>query len=317
MIEEHNKRFEDKQETYKMCLNEFADKLPNEFHPHEQPKAETKNRRQKRQAEFSRSYVRNHLNIPDNFDWRKRGAVTAVKHQGTCGSCWAHATVSTIHCSTSNSKCNGGSAWRAYVDINSTIGGLVPSDVYPYEGRNGTCRYNSTQSVVKVLGYRTIGQGDEAELKEAVATVGRNGTCRYNSTQSVVKVLGYRTIRQGDEAELKEAVATVDYWIIKNSHGKAWGEEGYMRLRRGANTCGIAFIANYPIILPTGPLSESGQTELQNSSPPTDPPSESGQTNLQSGTDSRDAAAGATESLRNTEFILLLLIMTLFSLALQ
>ncbi|KAF4516390.1 hypothetical protein B566_EDAN008513 [Ephemera danica] len=243
MIEKHNKRYELKQETYKMCLNKFADRLPNEFHRHKQSIAKTRTHRQKRhQSGFSRSYVQNRLSVPESFDWRKNGAVTEVKDQEKCGSCWAHATTGAIEgqlfiktkqlislseqnlvdCSTNNFACEGGWSSVAYVDINRTIGGLVASDVYPYEGRNGTCRYNyySTQSVVKVLGYRTIGQGDEADILD-----------------HAMLLVGYGTNENG-----------IDYWIIKNSHGKAWGENGYMRLRRGANTCAIASDTNFPVI---------------------------------------------------------------------
>jgi len=130
--------------------------------------------------------------------------------------------------------------------------------VYPYTGADGRCNWKSSKAYTdaKVTGFTDVTQGDESSLQEAVSSVGpisvavnaNNGWQLYHS--------GVLTPIWCPGSKLDHGVAVVgygtdsgkDYWIIKNSWGKTWGESGYMRLNRGANTCGVANAASHPTI---------------------------------------------------------------------
>jgi len=127
---------------------------------------------------------------------------------------------------------------------------------YPYTARDGSCKYSASKAPndAKVTGYTDIRTGSETQLEDATANVGpisvavnaagigwqlyKSGvyspsSCNPNNLDHGVAVVGYGT--DGD-----------DYWIIRNSWGTSWGENGYMRLEKGGNTCGVAQSASYP-----------------------------------------------------------------------
>ncbi|NXW09574.1 CATS protein, partial [Fregetta grallaria] len=216
--------------------------------------------------------------LPDTVDWREKGCVTDVKNQGACGSCWAFSAVGALEaqvklktgklvslsaqnlvdCSTmyGNKGCSGGlmtSAFQYIIDNE----GIDSDDSYPYTAQNGTCQYNASTRAATCSKYVELPEADEAALKDAVANVGpvsvaidatqptfflyRSGV--YDDprcTQEVnhgVLVIGYGTLNDKD------------YWLVKNSWGVSFGDEGYIRMSRNhANHCGIASYASYPLI---------------------------------------------------------------------
>ena len=135
--------------------------------------------------------------------------------------------------------------------------GLATESDYPYEGQQETCKQDASPAV-KITGYERVPSNDESELLKAVAnqpvTVAIDaggqdfrlyshgvfkGECG-NRLNHAVTVVGYGTSEDGNK-----------YWLIKNSWGNSWGEEGYMKLAREVgNTmgglCGIAMEATYP-----------------------------------------------------------------------
>ncbi|CAO1340728.1 unnamed protein product [Diamesa tonsa] len=219
------------------------------------------------------------VEIPNEIDWRLKGAVTSVKNQFPCGSCWAFSAVGALEgqyfkksgklislstqnlvdCSTTtgNLGCNGGSPLLSIIHI-VNHGGIETEASYPYEGRDGKCRFNSTNAETTFDGFGGF-FNDEETLKEAVAQIGpisvmvrvEKNLQHYDSgiyyipdwissdISHSMLIVGY-----GTDDELKQ-----DYWLLKNSFGPNWGENGYIRMARNRdNNCGIINQACYPLI---------------------------------------------------------------------
>uniref|UniRef100_A0A665TPM9 Cathepsin S-like n=1 Tax=Echeneis naucrates TaxID=173247 RepID=A0A665TPM9_ECHNA len=213
--------------------------------------------------------------VPDSVDWREKGWVTRVKMQGACGSCWAFSAAGALEgqlarktgklvdlspqnlvdCSSKygNQGCNGGYMHRAFQYVIDNHG--IDSDAsYPYQQQ---CRYNPAYRAANCSNYSFLPQGNEETLKQAVATIGpiavgidatrprftfyRSGvyndpTCTQKVNHAVL-VVGYGSL------------SGQDYWLVKNSWGTTFGDQGYIRMSRNKNNqCGIALFACYPVM---------------------------------------------------------------------
>uniref|UniRef100_A0A0D9WB53 Cathepsin propeptide inhibitor domain-containing protein n=1 Tax=Leersia perrieri TaxID=77586 RepID=A0A0D9WB53_9ORYZ len=269
--------------SYKMGVNIFADMKDEEVAAHTKCIMEEPfNQAEKGAATFPslKGRLANDgikLELPSEIDWRQEGKVTGIKTQFLCGSCWAFAAAAAVEsmnaiwndelvdlspqqlmdCDSTSRACNGGFFIRAFMWIQNN-GGLARYDQYPYLARRGNCSM-SLVPTVPIYGYTRVPPMSEAELREAVCdqpvavavdssddlfqhyTGGiYKGPCsRWKLTHSML-VVGYNSTSSGDS-----------YWILKNSWGKHWGENGYMRLSRKVNdegygTCGILNVAAYP-----------------------------------------------------------------------
>merc|ERR1712226_725246 len=129
---------------------------------------------------------------------------------------------------------------------------------YPYKAKQGTCDLSgkSKSGAAAISSFKDIAQGDEDALVDACGTQGVISVAVNAGTS------GWQLYKEGvfdpwfcNGQKLDHGVAVVgfgtdgkDYWILRNSWGTVWGEEGYMRIRRGKNTCGIANSASYPVV---------------------------------------------------------------------
>ncbi|KAL3061000.1 hypothetical protein OYC64_009252 [Pagothenia borchgrevinki] len=206
--------------------------------------------------------------LPAKFDWRDKAVVAPVQNQEACGSCWAFSVVGAIQsvhaiggsqlqqlsvqqvldCSFRNKGCNGGSTYKALDWLKQTRVKLVPQSEYPYKAETGICHFFSQShggvSVKNFTAHDFSGQeeammgqlverGPLAVIVDAVSWQDYLGGviqhhCSSQHSNHAVLLVGYNTI--GD----------VPYWIVQNSWGTAWGNEGYVYIKIGGNVCGIA-----------------------------------------------------------------------------
>ena len=218
--------------------------------------------------------------LPDTVDWRDDGAVTDVKDQGQCGSCWSFSATGAmegawyikngelvslseqqlVDCSTSygDMGCMGGlmdDAFEYAIDA-----GMCTEESDPYTAMNGVCD-GTCEKVVQMTGCKDVASGNQMDLMAAVANgpvsiaieadtatfqlysggVLDSASCGTNLDHGVL-IVGY-----GDDEE-----SGLPYWLVKNSWGSVWGNEGYLMIARSNSTddagiCGIAMDPSFPI----------------------------------------------------------------------
>jgi len=282
-VAKHNQLYDQGFVTYKLGLNKYADLLHHEFVSILNGFNKTKNRILKsHDLEDSITFIPPaNVKVPDSIDWRDLGAVTPVKDQGHCGSCWSFSATGSLEgqhfrkskklvslseqnlvdCSTKygNNGCNGGLMDNAFRYIKDN-GGIDTEKAYPYKAEDEKCQYSPKNKGATDKGFVDIESGDEEQLKAAVATVGPVSIAIDASHESFQLYSdGVYYDPECSSQDLDHGVLAVgygtdeasgeDYWLVKNSWGASWGHEGYIKIARNKdNQCGVATQASYPVV---------------------------------------------------------------------
>jgi KDEL-tailed cysteine endopeptidase len=228
------------------------------------------------------SYSSSAMSAPSSIDWRDKNAVTSVKNQGQCGSCWTFSATGAVEgtwaintgqlidlseqelvdCATGykygSHGCNGGQMEGAFKYVKEY--GQCADTAYPYTSgisqTGGDCQH--CDPIAKISGCYDVKPNDQVSLKGAVAQqpvaiaieadtavfqsyssgILDSGKCGTSLDHGVL-IVGY-----GEDNGIK-------YWLVKNSWGTSWGDNGYIKIARSESTndpgiCGIAMDPSFP-----------------------------------------------------------------------
>jgi len=249
------------------AVNKFADLTTTEFKQIYASGVLSNNDHEEVSSKLS---LRRAISLPESIDWREKGAVTPVKYQGACGSCWAFSVTGVLEgfnfvktgelLSFSEQQlvdcarlagfgCLGGYPNLAiqYTAKN----GLETEADYPYSAKRSQCQFNSSKAHKVNSGYQMVTPQSTDQLKAAL--INFPVSVLVESGQETFQFYKSGVITTNCDDKLDHAVLAVGYqkvedseaFIVKNSWGTDWGVDGYVYIstnqteNQGFGVCGI------------------------------------------------------------------------------
>jgi C1A family cysteine protease len=265
----------DSTQNFTMGINQFTDLTPQEF------KDQYVGGLKSEVGSYGcKSFSSSASGAPSSIDWRQKGAVTSVKDQGQCGSCWTFSATGAVEGAWAISKgqlvdlseqelvdcatgiaygshgCNGGQMEGAFKFIIEN--GQCSLSSYPYTAKDGSCQKCS--AVAHISSCSDVKPNDQISLKAAVAqqpvAIAIEADTRYFQSYSGGILTSSSCGTSLDHGVLIVGYGTengIDYWTVKNSWGTSWGDKGYVKIARSSSTndpgiCGIAMDPSFPTV---------------------------------------------------------------------
>lgn len=257
--------------SFNLSLNQFSDLYTNEF-------ADLHNGYKYKSTKRENDHFKYNNNLPDNVSWVDKNVVNPIKNQGHCGSCYAFSSVQALEsawaiktgnlynlseqeivdCDKLDQGCNGGLMENVFNWIRDN-GGMTTTGNYTYTGHDGVCDFKKNQSVVQVKGYVSVPNNSlavmTAVVQQPLSVAINANTFSFQFYHSGVYDPYFC---KSDDASLDHGVGIVgygtlkskDYFLVRNSWGETWGDNGYILMARGddKNTCGILNDVIYPVV---------------------------------------------------------------------
>jgi len=217
--------------------------------------------------------------VPSAFDWRPKGAVTPIKNQEQCGSCWAFSVTENIEsvwilagrgtnssvnlspqqivdCDNNDGGCDGGDPPTAYEYVISA-GGMDTEAYYPYTGEDGQCKFSASKVAAKISNWKYATEWySETTLQQNLVSWAPLSICLdaanwQDYTSGVMTWEECAWVNQLDHCVQLvgyDTTQSTPYWIVRNSWGTDWGINGFIWLQMWEDTCGLAHEATCAVV---------------------------------------------------------------------